>query len=67
MKTPKNADIKYHDLMMPNGKRLGDCTCGDIETFKINDLLKILDNIGFWFALMPERDDEAVFIDNANV
>jgi hypothetical protein len=41
------------NMKMPNGKRIGDCTFGELANeFTIGELMKVYPNIGFWFRLM---------------
>lgn len=41
------------NMRMPNGKRIGDCTFGELASkFTIGELMDVYPNIGFWFRLM---------------
>jgi hypothetical protein len=50
-KIEREAGIITRSTIMPNGKRLGDCTSADFGKFIIGDMIKLHDDLGFWFAL----------------
>ncbi|MGM4885091.1 hypothetical protein AB7813_08120 [Tardiphaga sp. 20_F10_N6_6] len=59
--TPCN---NHHELVMPNGKLLSECTYGELDNFTMGELRKLA-GLDFWFALMAgEDEDEADFVED---
>lgn len=61
--TPCN---NHHELVMPNGKLLSECTYGELDNFTMGELRKLA-GLDFWFALMAgEDEDEADFVEDGD-
>lgn len=60
------ANSNTPNFIMPNGKRLTQCTYDEVWSFKMSELTKVA-GLMFWVALFEgedEDDDEADFIDD---
>jgi hypothetical protein len=50
-----DGKLDLSQLVMPNNKRLGDCTFAEFNKFKIRDLVAAHSDLAFWYQL--SKDD----------